>query len=745
MEAAVTCNICKTNFSSVSDLVLHFERGHIDQDVIIKDRSLANTHSCACGRTFNSKSSLLRHYRNDCPSRKFNCGKCSRAFKSQKNFKKHCRSHGFNEFMCEKCGRGYHSSTMLNHHLNKCVYKPKTKNITNPKSPKKSINTHLDFELPKTKRTKKCQYCKQEFNRTFNIRRHMTSCSKKSLSLDLSVVNNSTSDTNNNACQYCSKRLSCKKNILRHKRICKHKPSEPTSTQTHSQTRTPHTETSDTLLPAKAGVGGGESVFTNSMKPQMSKLHIQDTSGGNEYGIQTKPKRLNLDSAAPIIPEYLFDSQSEDAVRDISRIYREKWRNIMTFILVNQKVQDLYNLRFPNYNDGLGAIPQFLTTRLLPHQTRAFKINFSPSFILRHIETGELRYYYGSSFNNRILESPKLITSGYDFQCFINELESLDLLNFCKDSRPDTKWVILTITNVTFFVDKINTSTYLGKVGATVVLPEYIKRMKSLISLTNHPKTGIAYTDNLCLFRCLAMFFGGDCRKLERPTARYFKEIVGESVSPQNFGGVSLLDLYKIEDRLNININVFSISPKLNNLSRPEDLVVEWVHRSREIYKRTMNLNLYKEHFSYILNLQSYAKSFVCDVCQQILPLLSKLKQHKKTCENAVKYRYGSGVYKPNLSIFEKLEQEGLDITEIPRFFEYRATFDLESFFNKNNLPPCSEFTEWTAQHIPMSVGVCSNVPGYQDGRCIISTGNSKQMVSEMLTYLNDISNEVYR
>ena len=63
MEAAATCNICRTNFSSVSDLVLHFERGHIDQDVLHKDRALANTHSCGHRDTFNSKSSLLRHYR----------------------------------------------------------------------------------------------------------------------------------------------------------------------------------------------------------------------------------------------------------------------------------------------------------------------------------------------------------------------------------------------------------------------------------------------------------------------------------------------------------------------------------------------------------------------------------------------------------------------------------------------------------------------------------------------------------
>ena len=56
------------------------------------------------------------------------------------------------------------------------------------------------------------------------------------------------------------------------------------------------------------------------------------------------------------------------------------------------------------------------------------------------------------------------------------------------------------------------------------------------------------------------------------------------------------MDLYKIEDHLNININVFSLSTKINNPTAPEDLVVEWVRRSREIHKQTMNLNLYNAH-----------------------------------------------------------------------------------------------------------------------------------------------------
>ena len=171
-------------------------------------------------------------------SRKFNCGKCSRSFKSQKNFKKHCRSHGLNEFMCDKCGRGFHSNTSLKQHLNKCGYKPKIKDITKPKTPKKLNNTHLEFGISKTKK-RKCQYCNREFNRTFNNRRHMATCSKKPSPLDMTFANNNTSDTNS-VCQYCSKRLSSCKFLLRYKRIRKHKPTEPSTTQSQSTSHHSH-------------------------------------------------------------------------------------------------------------------------------------------------------------------------------------------------------------------------------------------------------------------------------------------------------------------------------------------------------------------------------------------------------------------------------------------------------------------------------------------------------------------------
>ena len=51
-----------------------------------------------------------------------------------------------------------------------------------------------------------------------------------------------------------------------------------------------------------------------------------------------------------------------------------------------------------------------------------------------------------------------------------------------------------------------------------------------------------------------------------------------------------------------------------------------------------------------------------------------------------------------------------------------------------------TEKLTWNAKHIPLSVSVCSNVPTFEEPKCFMSTGNSKQLVKEMIDYLMEIS-----
>ena len=86
------------------------------------------------------------------------------------------------------------------------------------------------------------------------------------------------------------------------------------------------------------------------------------------------------------------------------------------------------------------------------------------------------------------------------------------------------------------------------------------------------------------------------------------------------------------------------------------------------------------------------------------------------------------------------LEDEGFTIPERLKYFPYSATFDFECMFNRQTGLNNTEKLTWNAKHIPLSVSVCSNVPTFEHPKCFVSTGNSKELVKEMVDYLVEIS-----
>ena len=47
--------------------------------------------------------------------------------------------------------------------------------------------------------------------------------------------------------------------------------------------------------------------------------------------------------------------------------------------------------------------------------------------------------------------------------------------------------------------------------------------------------------------------------------------------------------------------------------------------------------------------------------------------------------------------------------------------------------------------HVPFSVSVASNVPGYEASRCFVIDGDSNKLVEDMMTYLQTISDAAFK
>ena len=94
--------------------------------------------------------------------------------------------------------------------------------------------------------------------------------------------------------------------------------------------------------------------------------------------------------------------------------------------------------------------------------------------------------------------------------------------------------------------------------------------------------------------------------------------------------------------------------------------------------------------------------------------------------------------------MFQRLEDEGIHVIDVLRFYPYRATFDFECFFDGENLPNATDHVEWVARHVPLSVSVASNVPGYEAPRYFVTDGDSKKLVTEMMSHLHAVSDAAF-
>ena len=430
---------------------------------------------------------------------------------------------------------------------------------------------------------------------------------------------------------------------------------------------------------------------------------------------------LNEDPVLAVPVEHAANDELSSAIRDF---VHENWGSVRTHV-VHGPIQTRYNRRLTSLDMRDLHDQLFL---LFDQQTIAFKVNVSFGFVLREKENDRLRYYHSS--NNccgRYLEEPALITNRDDFDRFLARIQESDILQWAVAQRPNSDWVCELVTNATFFLNKI-VDHPIGCVG--VNLPTYVKNNKSIIGLETDSH-GVIYIDNLCLFRCLALHLGREAAALY---AEYTDTLV------HDFAGVTLDDLHKVESKFETNVVVYQLVEIDNGKT-----MAELVRRSPAQYQETMYVNLHESHYSYIQDIGKYCHSYRCRKCGDSLWKRPwELHRHERTCTEGIKRVYKGGVYRPPSSIFERLDDEGIIVEDVLRYYPYRATFDFECYFDRDNVPADTNTLQWSARHVPLSVSVASNVPGHEDAQCYITNGDSDKLVADMMSHLHAVSDAAF-
>ena len=445
------------------------------------------------------------------------------------------------------------------------------------------------------------------------------------------------------------------------------------------------------------------------------------------------PKRRRIASLDedPLTPPSVEHAANDELSSALQDFVQENWAAIRTHV-VTGPVQTRYNHRLTSLDTRDLHEPLRV---LFDQQTTAFKINCSFAFILKNKTTNRLKYYHSS--NNccgRLLEEPSLITNRADFDSFLERIREPDILQWAIAQRPNSDWVCELVTNVTFFLNRI-VQHPIGCVGVT--LPDYVKNNKAIVGLTKD-EHGVTYNDNLCLFRCLALHRGCDVRRLETTVVTLYAKYTDTLV--HDFAGVPLDELDKVETKFKTNVCVYQLVEIADGKT-----TAELVRRSMGHYADTMNMNLHETHYSYIRDIGKYCHSYRCRKCGDSLwKYPSWLKIHESTCEGGIRRVYKGGVYHPPPSVFERLDDEGIVVDEGLRYYPYRATFDFECFFTGDKLPADTDHVQWMARHVPLSVSVASNVPGYEPAQCYITDGDSDKLVADMMDHLTAISDAAF-
>ena len=410
------------------------------------------------------------------------------------------------------------------------------------------------------------------------------------------------------------------------------------------------------------------------------------------------------------------DEQMDETDDDIKEFTKKYWSSIRTFSRKN-KVQNIFNFY---YNKDMKEMVQNISEAIMKEQENRFKINYSLAYVLKNIETNELRYFHSSYNNHLMLETALLISNRQELLDFLNSIAEESFME--NITIPDTKWKVIQISNLTFYINHLQDAP----LGAPIDLPDFI--------MNNHGLANVSAEDNLCFFPCLAVFRGADRHQCNRAAKQLFYEYCTH-FDVSEFSGVSLFDFVELENFYNLNIVAYELE---NNKAKI-------IQRSRELYNETMKVNVFKNHLSLILDFEKYCCVYQCIHCDKLWYRNNNYYRHTKTCLTTVHENFPGGVYHNSYTIFEKLEQIGIQIPKQDRFYPFYACYDFEAYLYRDQLPENGPKLSFEARHVPMSVGIASNVPGFEEEKCFITSGNEKELIKNLLDYLEAISLSAYR
>ena len=196
------------------------------------------------------------------------------------------------------------------------------------------------------------------------------------------------------------------------------------------------------------------------------------------------------------------------------------------------------------------------------------------------------------------------------------------------------------------------------------------------------------------------------------------------------FPGVNETELLFLEKLFDVSITVFE-------LREDSSSTVLWISGKRG----KLNMNLHRNHFSYIRDVEGFPRDFQCEKYHAQFTLASSCRRHNCDVREVTSFTFPGGAFTTPKCIWEEVSEElGIEATQCLRILPYRATYDIESLLTKDNLPNPTNTTTYENKHTLLSVSVCANVPGYDRPRCFVVQDSAENCIRHFGEYLESIS-----
>ena len=157
--------------------------------------------------------------------------------------------------------------------------------------------------------------------------------------------------------------------------------------------------------------------------------------------------------------------------------------------------------------------------------------------------------------------------------------------------------------------------------------------------------------------------------------------------------------------------------------------------RSINLFEDSINLLRYNNHFMYIKNMDQMRHCYKCKKCNKIFKCDKLCNRHETKCNILVQHEFKGGVYEPNQGIFKNIE-----INEEDKYYPYEICYDFEAMVKPVDVIDNEKKIKITMEHVPVSVSILSNVPGYDKKPIFHCCNNPEELIDNFVKTLYDIA-----